>query len=78
MPEIHEKEIYTLEEAQNLLKVSRSTILRLIKKGILKAGKIGGQYRILGAEILRQVLPPDVVDNVEKGYDKFVDWVKND
>ena len=76
MPEINEKEVYTIEESQNLLKVSRSTIIRLIKKGILKAGKIGGQYRILGAEILRQLLPENITDEIEKGYDKFVDWVK--
>jgi excisionase family DNA binding protein len=73
---VNEKEIYTLEETQSLLKVSRSTVLRLIKKGILNAGKIGGQYRILGAEILRLVLPKNVAEKIEKGYDTFVDWVK--
>lgn len=78
MAEIKEKEVYTLEETQDLLKISRSTILRLIKKGILKAGKIGGQYRILGAELLRQLLPNEVTDKIEKGYDKFVDWVKTE
>jgi excisionase family DNA binding protein len=75
---INEKEVYTLEETQDLLKVSRSTVLRLIKKGILNAGKIGGQYRILGAEILRAVLPNQVVEKVEKSYDQFVDWVKEE
>ena len=76
MSQINEKEVYTLEETQALLKVSRSTILRLIKKGILRAGKLGGQYRILGADILRAVFPPSLTDKVEQTYDKVVDWVK--
>ncbi len=76
--EINEKEVYTLEEAQDLLKVSRSTMLRQIKKGILRAAKFGGQYRILGAELLRLLLPHDFTDKIENKYDKFVDWVKED
>jgi excisionase family DNA binding protein len=48
MNEIKENEVYTIKENQFLLKVSQSTIMRMIKKGILKAGKFGGQYRILG------------------------------
>jgi hypothetical protein len=31
--------------------------MRLIKKGILQARKVGGQYRILGEEILHLVRP---------------------
>ncbi len=30
---------------------------RLLKKGIIRANKIGGQYRILGRELLRIVSP---------------------
>ncbi len=78
MSEIKEKEVYTLEEAQVLLKVSRSTMLRQIKKGILRVGKFGGQYRILGAELLRLLLPQNVTDKIEKKYDQFVDWVKTE
>ena len=55
--ELNEKEIYTAEEAKGLLKISQSTFLRLIKKGILRAYKVGGQYRILGREILHLVSP---------------------
>ncbi|MFA5114001.1 MAG: helix-turn-helix domain-containing protein [Candidatus Margulisiibacteriota bacterium] len=57
MVEVAEKEIYTAEEAESLLKISRSTFLRLIKRGVLQARKVGGQYRILGEEILRLVKP---------------------
>lgn len=49
--------VYTTAESQELLKISNSTIKRLLKKGFLKANKVGGQYRILGKEILRLVSP---------------------
>jgi excisionase family DNA binding protein len=57
MPEINVKEVYTREEAEALLKISESTMGRLLRSGKIRATKIGGQYRILGAELLRQVLP---------------------
>ena len=50
-------EIYTLAETQAILKVSRSTVLRLIKKGRIKGAKLGRQYRIVGQEILDLVSP---------------------
>lgn len=55
--ELRENEIYTSEETKSLLKISQSTFLRLIKKGVLRAYKVGGQYRILGREILHLVSP---------------------
>ena len=55
--EIREHEIYTSEETKSLLKISQSTFLRLVKKGILRAYKVGWQYRILGREILHLVSP---------------------
>ena len=55
--EIRENAVYTTEEARNLLKVSESTIKRLLKRGILNANKVGGQYRILGKELLRMISP---------------------
>lgn len=48
-------EIYTLAEVQKILKISRSTILRLIKKSYIKTAKIGRQHRIMGREILRMI-----------------------
>jgi excisionase family DNA binding protein len=50
--EVREHEIYTTQETLSLLKISKSTFLRLIKKGVISAYKVGGQYRILGREIL--------------------------
>ena len=71
MPEeIKENAVYTTQEAQNLLKISDSTIKRLLKKGILKANKVGGQYRIMGKEILR-VISPELEKKSEKVYLNF-------
>lgn len=55
--QINENEVYTPKETEELLKVSNSTVKRMLKKGLIKANKVGGQYRILGKEILRLVSP---------------------
>ncbi|MAF43262.1 MAG: hypothetical protein CMI54_03705 [Parcubacteria group bacterium] len=55
--EIKPNVVYTTSETEKLLKVSNSTIKRLLKGGLIKANKVGRQYRILGREILRLVSP---------------------
>ena len=55
--EIKPNAVYTVNETQELLKVSNSTIKRMLKKGLIKANKVGKQYRIMGKEILRLVSP---------------------
>lgn len=72
--EIRENEVYTLQETQKLLKVSPSTSLRLIKKGIIRSAKIGKQYRILGKELLRLV-SPKLEDEIGKIYNKGRHWL---
>lgn len=57
MSEIRPNEVYTTQETQELLKVSNSTMKRMLKGGLLRANKIGKQYRIMGHEILRLVSP---------------------
>ena len=57
MNTINPYEVYTTSEAQRFLKISESTIKRLLKNGLLRANKVGGQYRILGKELLRLVSP---------------------
>jgi len=74
MEEIKENAIYTPQETQKLLKISPSTMTRLIKKGLIRAAKVGGQYRILGKEILRAV-SPKLEDRVGKIYNKGRKWV---
>jgi len=72
MSEIKPNEVYTTEEARDFLKISESTIKRLFKRGIIKAYKVGGQYRIWGSEILRLV-SPEVETQVYKVYKKVKD-----
>ncbi len=76
--EIKENEVYTSDEVKNILKISQSTFLRLIKKGVLKAGKIGGQYRILGKELLRIVCPEPVIDALHEIKDKVKDFAEDE
>lgn len=65
--EIKPNAVYTTDETQKLLKVSNSTIKRMLKKGLIKANKVGGQYRILGREILRLV-SPEIEKKAVKSY----------
>ena len=65
--EIKPDAVYTTSETQELLKISASTIKRLLKKGLIRANKVGGQYRILGKEILRLV-SPEVETRAIKSY----------
>ncbi|MFH1401618.1 MAG: helix-turn-helix domain-containing protein [Parcubacteria group bacterium] len=70
MPEIKPNEIYTTKETQDFLKVSTSTIKRLLKSGIIKAYKVGGTYRIWGSDILI-LISPKIESKVYKIYDKL-------
>lgn len=70
--EIKPKEIYTTKEAQDFLKISTSTIKRMLKRGILRAYKVGGTYRIWGDEILNLV-SPKVEKKVYSVYKKVKD-----
>lgn len=65
--EIKPNTVYTTAETQELLKISSSTIKRLLKKGLIRANKVGGQYRILGKEILHLV-SPEVEQKAVKSY----------
>lgn len=75
MSEINPNEIYTTQETQDMLKISNSTMKRLLKKGLIKANKVGGQYRILGKEILRSV-SPTVERQVVRTYQRLKKKIK--
>ena len=75
--EIKEYEVYTHEETQEILKVSSSTVTRMIKRGLIRSAKVGKQYRILGKELLRLV-SPKLEDRVGKAYNKARHWVHED
>jgi len=72
--EVKPNEVYTTQEAQEFLKISPSTTMRLIKKGIIRTAKIGKQYRIMGKELLR-VISPKLEDKVGMAYGKARNWV---
>lgn len=69
MQEIQPNTVYTTNEAEQLLKISSSTMKRLLKRGLIRANKVGGQYRILGHELLR-VLSPDMDQKATRVYQK--------
>ena len=68
--------IYTPKETEKLLKVSRSTVKRLLKKGLINANKVGRQYRILGKEILR-IISPEVEKRAVDSYLKLKEKAVN-
>jgi excisionase family DNA binding protein len=67
MDEIKPLSIYTTQETQKVLRISESTMKRMLKKGLIRANKVGGQYRILGKEILR-IVSPDLEKEATKSY----------
>jgi len=75
MPEIKPDEIYTTKEVEGFLKISRSTTKRLLKRGIIKAYKVGGRYRIWGREILK-LLSPGVEEKAVKVYQRLREKTK--
>ena len=75
MAEIKPKEVYTTKEVQDFLKISESTIKRMIKNGIITAYKIGGVYRIWGDEVLKH-LSPKTGDKIYRAYHGIKEKVK--
>ncbi len=71
--QINENTIYTPKETQKYLKVSQSTMTRMLKEGLIRAAKVGKQYRIMGKEILR-VISPELEDKVGIAYNKARHW----
>ena len=80
MQEIQPNAVYTTAEAQAALKISNSTMKRLLKKGLIRANKIGKQYRILGHELLA-LLSPEVdkkaTDIYQKAKIKTIEKIKD-
>lgn len=68
--EIHPNAVYTTAETQTILKISDSTVKRMLKNGLIRANKVGGQYRILGKELLR-VVSPDLEKEATQSYLKL-------
>ena len=75
MEEIKPNKIYTTKETRDFLKISKSTIKRWLKKGIIRANKIGGRYKILGSEILT-LISPKVEHKAARVYKQLRDRTK--
>ena len=67
---IHPNAVYTTAETQTILKISDSTVKRMLKNGLIRANKVGGQYRIMGKELLI-ILSPDLEKEATKSYLKI-------
>lgn len=74
---IEEDQLYTPKEVQAYLKVSSSTMTRMIKKGLILAARVGKQYRIRGAEILI-FLMPQIASKVRYKYRRAREWVHDE
>jgi excisionase family DNA binding protein len=74
--EIKENQVYTPSDVQKILRISQSTAMRMLKKGLIRSAKVGKQYRIMGKELLR-VVSPQLEDHVGIAYNKARNWVHN-
>lgn len=54
---MNETKLLTVAETARILKVSRSTVYRLVQRGILRAIRPGKGLRILAKDVERLLLP---------------------
>ena len=74
--EIKPDKVYTTEEVRGFLKISKSTMKRMLKNGVVRAYKVGNRHRIWGHEILK-MLSPEVGYGVYKIYKNLRAKTKN-
>ncbi len=48
-------QLYTIEEIQGLMKVSRPTLYRYMDEGIIPFVQIGGQRRFIGSQVMTAI-----------------------
>ena len=75
MDKIEPNKIYNTAETMDFLRISKSTIKRWLKSGVIRANKIGGRYKILGSEILR-LISPVLEKDTRKAYRDLRDKTK--
>lgn len=68
--------VYTTDETMEILKISKSTMKRFLKRGLIRANKLGRQYRILGKEIFR-LMSPKVEKKATHSYLKLKEQIVN-
>ncbi len=74
--EIKPEKIYTPKEARDFLKISESTMKRMLKAGVIKAYKVSGQYRIWGRDILK-IVSSEAVIKGDRVYLTVKEKIKN-
>lgn len=76
MNKLHEQNLYTTSQVAEILGVTRVTIFRWIKEGIIKATKVGHNYLISQEElhnhIERRPLNNEDKNNIEKLVNKVI------
>ena len=61
----HVSEVMTTDDVVNYLKVSRKTLLKLVRNGEIPARKVGKNYRYLRKELEKYLLSNDSVNYFE-------------
>jgi excisionase family DNA binding protein len=63
--------LLTFKEAMEFLRVSRSTIYRLMWSGQLRGHKVGSTWRFYESDLLAAVANPQAVREAQQGGDSF-------
>ena len=61
----HVSEVMTTDDVVSYLKVSRKTLLKLVRNGEIPARKVGKNYRYLRKELEKYLLSDDSVNYFE-------------
>lgn len=61
----HVSEVMTTDDVVSYLKVSRKTLLKLVRNGEIPARKVGKNYRYLKKELEKYLLSDDSVNYFE-------------
>lgn len=71
------QKFFSTQEVADLLKISRIAVFKKIKKGEIKAGKVGRNY-IIPAESLSEIFGNNLTDKAKDKLSSSVDKVIND
>lgn len=54
---IENEEVLTTNEVAEFLKISRQTIVKMIKEKTIPGKKIGGRFRIIRSDLIKHLVP---------------------
>jgi len=75
MEKVEDKAYFTTSEIAKLLKVSRITVFNHVKKGLIKASKVGKTYLISRGEVLRLVNSGQLTTERKEEIGREVDYI---